>query len=80
VTLLCAAFLLVGRIFRLGFLADFLSLTVLMGFLTGVGLQVSLGPTVIKGNARKVRRIGAKRNILAGFAGATADAFTLLER
>ncbi|GBQ28933.1 ATP-dependent protease peptidase subunit [Acetobacter estunensis NRIC 0472] len=42
--------------------------------------QVSLGPTVIKGNARKVRRIGAKRNILAGFAGATADAFTLLER
>ncbi|MBV1836495.1 SulP family inorganic anion transporter [Acetobacter estunensis] len=42
VTLLCAAFLLVGRIFRLGFLADFLSLTVLMGFLTGVGLQVSL--------------------------------------
>jgi ATP-dependent HslUV protease subunit HslV len=41
--------------------------------------QVSLGPTVIKGNARKVRRIGGGQ-ILVGFAGATADAFTLLER
>ena len=41
--------------------------------------QVSLGQTVIKGNARKVRRIGGG-NILVGFAGATADAFTLLER
>jgi len=42
--------------------------------------QVTLGQTVIKGNARKVRRIGPHGNILAGFAGATADAFTLLER
>ena len=42
--------------------------------------QVSLGNTVIKGNARKVRRIGAGNNDIAGFAGATADAFTLLER
>ena len=42
--------------------------------------QVSLGQTVIKGNARKVRRIGPSGSILAGFAGATADAFTLLER
>ncbi|WP_197463191.1 ATP-dependent protease subunit HslV [Gluconobacter thailandicus] len=42
--------------------------------------QVSLGQTVIKGNARKVRRIGPHGKILAGFAGATADAFTLLER
>ncbi len=41
--------------------------------------QVSLGATVIKGNARKVRRIGGGA-VLAGFAGATADAFTLLER
>ncbi len=41
--------------------------------------QVSLGQTVIKGNARKVRSIG-KGNVIAGFAGATADAFTLLER
>ena len=42
--------------------------------------QVTLGATVIKGNARKVRRIGPGGTILAGFAGATADAFTLLER
>ncbi len=41
--------------------------------------QVTLGQTVIKGNARKVRRIG-RGDVLAGFAGATADAFTLLER
>jgi ATP-dependent HslUV protease subunit HslV len=42
--------------------------------------QVTLGQTVIKGNARKVRRIGAAGAVIAGFAGATADAFTLLER
>src|SRR5690606_24301632 len=42
--------------------------------------QVSLGQTVMKGNARKVRRIGSKGDVIAGFAGATADAFTLLER
>ena len=44
--------------------------------------QVSLGNTVVKGdarNARKVRRL-ANGNVIAGFAGATADAFTLLER
>src|SRR5205823_1317818 len=41
--------------------------------------QVSLGQTVVKGNARKVRRI-ANGAVIAGFAGATADAFTLLER
>jgi len=41
--------------------------------------QVSLGQTVIKANARKVRRLGGGQ-ILAGFAGSTADAFTLLER
>jgi len=41
--------------------------------------QVSLGQTVVKANAKKVRRIGNGR-ILAGFAGSTADAFTLLER
>jgi ATP-dependent HslUV protease subunit HslV len=41
--------------------------------------QVSLGATVIKSNARKVRRLGGGA-ILAGFAGATADAFTLFER
>ena len=41
--------------------------------------QVTLGETVIKGNARKVRRL-ADGKILAGFAGATADAFSLLSR
>lgn len=40
--------------------------------------QVSMGPTVVKGNARKVRRL--KDDILVGFAGSTADALTLLER
>ena len=42
--------------------------------------QVTMGQTVVKGNARKVRRIGADSAVLTGFAGATADAFTLLER
>ncbi len=40
--------------------------------------QVTLGNTVVKANARKVRRLGGG-NVLAGFAGATADAFTLFE-
>jgi ATP-dependent HslUV protease subunit HslV len=43
--------------------------------------QVSLGPTVIKGSARKVRRLKpGGHEVIAGFAGSTADAFTLLER
>jgi len=42
--------------------------------------QVSLGQTVMKANARKVRRLGKDNTIIAGFAGATADAFTLFER
>src|SRR5688572_9845402 len=41
--------------------------------------QVSLGPTIIKGNARKVRPLGTGL-VIAGFAGATADAMTLFER
>ncbi|MGY8991391.1 MAG: ATP-dependent protease subunit HslV, partial [Rhodospirillales bacterium] len=41
--------------------------------------QVSLGDTVIKANARKVRTL-TDGSVIAGFAGATADAFTLLER
>jgi ATP-dependent HslUV protease subunit HslV len=41
--------------------------------------QVTLGNTVIKANARKVRRLG-KGGVIAGFAGATADALTLFER
>jgi ATP-dependent HslUV protease, peptidase subunit HslV len=43
--------------------------------------QVSLGQTVIKGTARKVRRISpGGKDVVCGFAGSTADAFTLLER
>ena len=38
--------------------------------------QVSLGQTIMKGNAKQVRRLG-KGDVIAGFAGATADAFTL---
>lgn len=41
--------------------------------------QVSLGPTVMKSTARKVRRLG-KGSVISGFAGSTADAFTLFER
>ena len=41
--------------------------------------QVSIGQTVIKSNAKKVRRLG-KGDVIGGFAGATADAFTLFER
>eukprot|EP01036_Dinobryon_divergens_P024450 gene24450-32900_t len=40
--------------------------------------QVSQGSSVVKGNARKVRRIG--KDVLVGFAGSTADAMALMER
>ncbi len=42
--------------------------------------QVTMGQTVMKANAKKVRRLGANGDVIAGFAGATADAFTLFER
>jgi ATP-dependent HslUV protease, peptidase subunit HslV len=42
--------------------------------------QVTMGNTVMKPNAKKVRRIGADGQVIGGFAGATADAFTLFER
>jgi ATP-dependent HslUV protease subunit HslV len=42
--------------------------------------QVSMGNTVMKPNAKKVRRIGQEGKVIVGFAGATADAFTLFER
>jgi len=42
--------------------------------------QVSMGSTIVKGTARKVRRLGPGADILAGFAGATADALALFER
>ena len=42
--------------------------------------QVTMGNTVMKPNAKKVRRIGGDGKVIGGFAGATADAFTLFER
>lgn len=42
--------------------------------------QVSFGQTVMKGNAKKVRPLGKDGGVIGGFAGATADAFTLFER
>jgi len=42
--------------------------------------QVTFGQTVMKSNARKVRPLGSRGDVIAGFAGATADAFTLFER
>src|SRR5215472_17743168 len=56
-------------------------LTVRKGGIVAIGGdgQVSIGQTIIKGNAKKVRRLG-KGDVIGGFAGATADAFTLFER
>src|ERR671918_379522 len=55
--------------------------TVRKGGLVAIGGdgQVSVGQTIIKANAKKVRKIG-KGDVIGGFAGATADAFTLFER
>src|SRR6266700_3825537 len=46
---------------------------------TGGDGQVSIGQTIVKANAKKVRQLG-KGDVIGGFAGATADAFTLFER
>src|SRR5436190_10607150 len=56
-------------------------LTVRKGGMVAIGGdgQVSIGQTIVKANAKKVRRLG-KGEVIAGFAGATADAFTLFER
>ncbi len=56
-------------------------LTVRKGGIVAIGGdgQVSIGQTIVKANARKVRRLG-KGDVISGFAGATADAFTLSER
>src|SRR3954453_11931049 len=56
-------------------------LTVRKGGVVAIGGdgQVSIGQTIVKANAKKVRRL-AKGDVIGGFAGATADAFTLLER
>ena len=56
-------------------------LTVRKGGVVAIGGdgQVTIGQTIVKANARKVRRLG-KGDVIGGFAGATADAFTLFER
>ncbi len=56
-------------------------LTVRKGGIVAIGGdgQVSIGQTIVKANARKVRRLGGGE-VIGGFAGATADAFTLFER
>src|ERR1700744_3618530 len=56
-------------------------LTVRKGGVVAIGGdgQVSIGQTIVKSNARKVRRLGGG-DVISGFAGATADAFTLFER
>jgi ATP-dependent HslUV protease subunit HslV len=56
-------------------------LTVRKGGLVAIGGdgQVSIGQTIVKANAKKVRKLG-KGDVIGGFAGATADAFTLFER
>jgi ATP-dependent HslUV protease subunit HslV len=57
-------------------------LTVRKGGIVAIGGdgQVSIGQTIVKANARKVRRLGKGGEVIGGFAGATADAFTLFER
>ncbi len=57
------------------------NLTVRKGGIVAIGGdgQVSIGQTIVKSNAKKVRRL-AKGDVIGGFAGATADAFTLFER
>jgi ATP-dependent HslUV protease subunit HslV len=57
-------------------------LTVRKGGVVAIGGdgQVSIGQTIVKANARKVRRLGKGGEVIGGFAGATADAFTLFER
>ena len=56
-------------------------LTVRKGGIVAIGGdgQVTVGQTIVKSNAKKVRRLG-KGDVIGGFAGATADAFTLFER
>ena len=57
-------------------------LTVRKGGVVAIGGdgQVSIGQTIVKANAKKVRKLGKGGDVIGGFAGATADAFTLFER
>ncbi|MBE7942170.1 MULTISPECIES: SulP family inorganic anion transporter [Ramlibacter] len=90
--LACAVLLLLARVARLGFLADFLSRTVLVGFLTGVGLQVAIGelPTLLgvaaHGHhpvellAQVLRRITATQPAELALGGATLAGLLLMRR
>lgn len=90
--LACAVLLLLARVARLGFLADFLSRTVLVGFLTGVGLQVAIGelPTLLgvaaHGHhavellAQVLRRIPATQPAELALGGATLAGLLLMRR
>jgi MFS superfamily sulfate permease-like transporter len=74
--LLTAGMLLLARIFRLGFLADFLSRTVLVGFLTGVGVQVAIAMLgdmlgVAEGGRGAIQQLWGLAHGLAGFNGPT---------
>ena len=70
--LMCAAFMIVARVIRLGFIANFLSHSVLIGFLTGVGIQVALGQFgglfgVSEGSGTTLQKFGnALRSIADG--------------
>jgi ATP-dependent HslUV protease subunit HslV len=75
---------MIGPVDRGGFLERFHGTTILSvrrggAVALGGDGQVTLGQTIMKGNARKVRRL-YKDRVIAGFAGGTADAFTLFER
>jgi sulfate permease, SulP family len=66
--ILCAALLLLARLIRLGFLADFLSRSVLIGFLTGVGIQVAMG------------QVGGMLGVTGGTGGTLPKFFGTLEQ
>ena len=77
--LMCAAFMIIARVIRLGFIANFLSHSVLIGFLTGVGIQVALGQFgglfgVSEGSGTTLEKFG---NALRGIANGEASLPTL---
>ncbi len=79
VALLTAAFLLLARIFRLGFLSDFLSRTVLVGFLAGVGVQVGVAmlPDMLGVDVSSHRTVAQMSEVLAHLAAAHGPTLAL---
>ena len=71
VAIICALFLIIARIFKLGFIGDFMSRTVLVGFLTGVGIQVALSQISnmlgIPGQESGLNTIPQLSNVLMNF-------------